>query len=134
MHPYLLSFFGGLLIGVAVWLLLFGVGRVAGVSGILAAAIADPRSGAWRFAFLGGLIGGGLLFVRVFDVAARPVTSTAWLIVAGLLVGFGTVVGGGCTSGHGVCGLGRRSVRSLVATLVFMVCGAATVAIVRLGQ
>lgn len=134
MHPYLLSFLGGLLIGLAVCLLLFGVGRVAGVSGIMAAALAGPRSGAWRFAFLGGLIGGGLLFARAFNVAAPTVATTPWLIAAGLLVGFGTVVSGGCTSGHGVCGLGRRSARSLVATLVFMVCGAATVALIRFGQ
>jgi len=134
MHPYLLSFVGGLLVGLAVWFLLSGIGRIAGVSGIMASALANPRAGAWRFAFLGGLIGGGLLFVRVFNVAAPPVASTPWLIAAGLLVGFGTVVSGGCTSGHGVCGLGRRSARSLVATLVFMVCGAVTVAVIRLGH
>ncbi len=131
MHPYLLSFIGGLLVGTAVWLLLMGLGRVAGVSGIMAAAIDNPRSSAWRFAFLGGLIGGGLLFARAFNIAAVTVTSTPWLIVAGLLVGFGTVVSGGCTSGHGVCGLGRRSARSLVATVTFMVFGAVTVAVVR---
>jgi uncharacterized membrane protein YedE/YeeE len=134
MHPYLLSFSGGLLIGVAVWLLLSGLGRIAGVSGILSAALAGPGAGAWRFAFLGGLIGGGLLFARAFGVAAPPVASTPWLIVAGLLVGFGTVLGGGCTSGHGVCGLGRRSLRSLVATAVFMACGAITVAVIRFAQ
>jgi len=131
MHPYLLSFIGGLLIGIAVWLLLSGLGRVAGVSGIMAAALGDPRGSAWRFAFLGGLIGGGLLFARAFHLATVPVATTPWLIAAGLLVGFGTVISGGCTSGHGVCGLGRRSLRSLVATMTFMAFGAATVAIVR---
>lgn len=134
MHPYLLSFIGGLLIGLAVWLLLFGVGRVAGVSGVMATTLENPRASAWRLAFLGGLVGGGLLFARLFNVIAPPVASAPWLIAAGLLVGFGTVVGGGCTSGHGVCGLGRRSARSLVATLVFMTCGAATVTIIRLSQ
>lgn len=131
MHPYLQSFIGGLLIGIAVWLLLSGLGRVAGISGIMAAALGDPRVSAWRFAFLGGLIGGGLLFARSLDLTTVPVATTPWLIVAGLLVGFGTVISGGCTSGHGVCGLGRRSLRSLVATMTFMVFGAATVAIVR---
>lgn len=134
MHPYLLSFIGGLLIGTAVWLLFAGLGRVAGISGIMAAALGEPRSGAWRFAFLGGLIGGGLLFARAFHLQTANVASMPWLIAAGLLVGVGTVLGGGCTSGHGVCGLGRRSVRSLVATLTFMACGAATVAVIRLGQ
>lgn len=131
MHPYLLSFIGGLLIGIAVWLLLSGLGRVAGISGIMAAALGDPRASAWRFAFLGGLIGGGLLFARALHLATVPVATTPWLIVAGLLVGFGTVISGGCTSGHGVCGLGRRSLRSLVATMTFMAFGAVTVAIIR---
>lgn len=131
MHPYLLSFIGGLLIGIAVWLLLSGLGRVAGISGIMAAALGDPRASAWRFAFLGGLIGGGLLFARALHLATVPVATTPWLIVAGLLVGVGTVISGGCTSGHGVCGLGRRSLRSLVATMTFMAFGAATVAIIR---
>ena len=101
MHPYIFSFAGGLLIGAAVWLLLTGLGRVAGISGIMAAAIAQPRAGTWRIAFLAGLIGGGLLFARLFNVPSVTVTSTPLLILAGLLVGFGTVVSGGCTSGHG---------------------------------
>lgn len=131
MHPYFLSFLGGLLIGTAVWLLLMGLGRVAGVSGILAAAIGEPRHSLWRFAFLAGLIAGGAWFVRAFNLPTLTVAPTPILLVAGLLVGFGTVLSGGCTSGHGVCGLGRRSTRSLVATLTFMAAGAATVAIVR---
>ncbi|MBL8309387.1 MAG: YeeE/YedE family protein [Burkholderiales bacterium] len=131
MHPYLLSFLGGLLIGAAVWLLIMGLGRVAGVSGILAAAINDPRHSLWRIAFLGGLVAGGAWFVREFKLPTVTVAATPTLVVAGLLVGFGTVLAGGCTSGHGVCGLGRRSLRSLVATLTFMATGAATVAIVR---
>lgn len=134
MHPYVFSFAGGLLIGAAVWLLLTGLGRVAGISGIMAAAIGQPTAGAWRLAFLAGLIGGGLLFARLFNVSAVTVAPGPTLIIAGLLVGFGTVVSGGCTSGHGVCGLGRRSLRSLVATLTFMVAGAATVAALRAVQ
>ena len=130
MHPYALSFFGGLLIGVAVWLMLVGMGRVTGVSGIAATALAEPRQSVWRFAFLLGLVVGGALFAHLFNVSGASVTSKPWLIGAGLLVGFGTVLGGGCTSGHGVCGLGRRSTRSLLATLVFMGAGMVTVAII----
>ena len=131
MHPYLLSLFGGLLIGASVWLLLAGTGRVTGISGIAVTALTAPEQSLWRYAYLAGLIGGGLLFVRLFGTASAGVANTPWLIVAGLLVGFGTVLGGGCTSGHGVCGLGRRSPRSLIATLTFMAAGMATVAVIR---
>jgi uncharacterized protein len=123
---------GGVLIGLSSWLLLAALGRVAGISGIAASAITaqEPANqGAWRWMFLGGLVVGGMLATLALGapvVASRP----AWLlVVAGLLVGFGTVLGSGCTSGHGVCGLGRRSARSLVATLVFMGAGMATVAV-----
>jgi uncharacterized membrane protein YedE/YeeE len=131
MHSYLLSFVGGLLIGAAVWLMLFGLGRVTGISGIAATALAEPRVSLWRFAFLLGLVAGGALFASVLHVSAAPIASTGWLVAAGLLVGFGTVLGGGCTSGHGVCGLGRRSPRSLIATLAFMGAGMLTVAAIR---
>ncbi len=131
MHPYLVSLFGGLLIGASVWLMLAGLGRVTGISGIAATALTAPKESLWRYAFLIGLIGGGLLFMRLFNTASIGVASTPGLIVAGLLVGFGTVLGGGCTSGHGVCGLGRRSPRSLIATFTFMVAGMATVAVIR---
>ena len=131
MHPYMVSLFGGLLIGASVWLLLAGLGRVTGISGIAATALTAPKESLWRYAYLAGLIGGGLLFVRLFGTVASGVASTPWLIVAGLLVGFGTVLGGGCTSGHGVCGLGRRSPRSLIATLTFMAAGMVAVAIIR---
>ena len=134
MHPYLMSFLGGLLIGLAVWLLLAGLGRIAGISGIVATALTSPSSGAWRTAFIVGLVGGGLIFARAFNVASVSVMSMPWLIVAGLLVGVGTVIGGGCTSGHGVCGLARGSMRSVLATATFMLCGAATVAVIRAVQ
>lgn len=130
MHPYASSFLGGLLIGVAVWLMLVGLGRVTGVSGIAATAITAPRSSLWRFAFLLGLMVGGALFAHWFNLFGASVASRPWVIGAGLLVGLGTVIGGGCTSGHGVCGLGRRSLRSLVATLTFMAAGMVTVAVV----
>jgi uncharacterized protein len=131
MHPYLLSLTGGLLIGVAVWLMLAGLGRVTGISGIAASALVEPQRSGWRFAFLLGLVAGGVVFTLLFRVSTNAVASTPWVIVAGLLVGFGTVIGGGCTSGHGVCGLGRRSLRSLMATLTFMGAGVVTVAIIR---
>ena len=133
MHPYVFSFAGGLLIGAAVWLLLTGLGRVAGISGIMAATIGQPTAGAWRLAFLAGLIGGGLLFARLFNVSAATVAPGPTLIIAGLLVGFGTVVSGGCTSGHGVCGISRFSKRSILATSVFMATAMLTVFVVRHG-
>jgi uncharacterized protein len=123
---------GGALIGLASWLLLASLGRVAGISSIAASALAPPRSEAtadraWRWAFLIGLVAGGALFTAWLHpavIAGRPLVL---LLAAGLLVGAGTVLGSGCTSGHGVCGLGRRSGRSLVATLTFMAFGFATV-------
>jgi len=131
---------GGVLIGLASWLLLAALGRVAGISGIAAGAMlpteqergaAGGASGLWRKMFLLGLIGGGAL---AFALIAPPLVATRplpLLIVAGLLVCAGTVMGSGCTSGHGVCGLGRRSARSLVATLSFMGAGVATVTVVQ---
>jgi uncharacterized protein len=132
--PFLQPLLGGLIIGLASWLLLASLGRVAGISGITAAAIApnnDEKSGAsWRWMFVTGLIVGGM-FVAQFVATPVQAMRPLWvLIAAGLLVGFGTVIGAGCTSGHGVCGLGRRSARSLVATLSFMGAGMATVFVV----
>ncbi len=131
---------GGALIGLASWLLLAGLGRVAGISGIAAAAMVPGKTEAgengatepWRKMFLIGLVGGGALAFALIApplVAMRPLPL---LIAAGLLVGVGTVMGSGCTSGHGVCGLGRRSARSLVATLSFMAAGVITVTLVQL--
>lgn len=130
MHPFLQATLGGVLIGLASWLLLASLGRVAGISGIVAGALSpQPGERAWRWAFLAGLVGVGALLTR----GTPELPSPSWdvLVVAGLLVGVGTVLGSGCTSGHGVCGLGRRSPRSLVATLVFMACGFATVFVAR---
>ena len=131
-HPFVQAALGGMLIGFASWLLLASLGRVAGISGIAAHALAPAQGApvaesAWRWAFLAGLVGAGAFmgnYMHVPAIAARPFPL---LIAAGLLVGFGTVLGSGCTSGHGVCGIGRRSVRSLVATLVFMGAGMITV-------
>ncbi|QFU76329.1 YeeE/YedE family protein [Halioglobus maricola] len=124
---------GGILIGVAASLLLYLLGRIAGISGILWGAISASSDNAWRWMFLLGLLGGALVYHLVLGVPfPRASEAPAWLaIVAGLLVGVGTRLGSGCTSGHGVCGLGRLSLRSLVATLTFMAAGIATVYVFR---
>lgn len=125
---------GGLLIGASAVLFLLLNGRIAGISNIAAGLIA-PRRGdvSWRLLFLGGLVAGAAaLHAFSGNVATPRAEFPGWLLaVAGLLVGFGTSVGNGCTSGHGVCGLGRLSVRSLVATLVFLVAGIVTTFVVR---
>jgi uncharacterized membrane protein YedE/YeeE len=133
--PFLQPLLGGLLIGLASWLLLASVGRVAGISNITATAIApanDEKSGiAWRWMFIAGLFIGGFMAAQWFAAPVQAMRPMWVLVAAGLLVGFGTVIGAGCTSGHGVCGLGRRSLRSLIATLSFMGAGMATVCIVQ---
>jgi uncharacterized protein len=121
---------GGLLIGLSASALLFFNGRIAGVSGVLGQAIEAREGGRpWRLAFIAGLAAGGVIahvgFPAAFDAASGG--SIARVAVAGLLVGYGTRLGNGCTSGHGVCGIGRRSVRSVVATVVFMAAAIATV-------
>lgn len=120
---------GGLLIGAGAALLVLVNGRIAGVSGILGGLL-QPRAGdsAWRVAFLGGLVAAPLAY-GLFQLPPRLQVEAGYpvLIVAGLLVGAGTRYGSGCTSGHGVCGLSRRSPRSLVATLAFMGAGFLTV-------
>ena len=125
---------GGVLIGLGALLLLAGLGRVAGISGLLGASLGGEFGTAfWRPAFLVGLIaaplGLGLLLggpVEVRIEAAGPL-----LVLAGILVGFGTRLGSGCTSGHGVCGLARLSPRSLVATVTFMLVAGLTVFLLR---
>jgi uncharacterized membrane protein YedE/YeeE len=122
---------GGVLIGVAAALMLLGAGRIAGVSGIAARAFdlassSMPRSGAW--AFLIGLPLGALVVARLTGASAPNFAGPVTLVIAGLIVGIGTRLGSGCTSGHGVCGMSRLSQRSLVATATFMVTGFATVA------
>ena len=122
--PWAAPLLGGVLIGLASWLLLASLGKVAGISGITSSALLlDWKDGAWRFAFLAGLIAGGALFAAWLSPPVMAQRPLPLLIAAGLLVGVGTVLGSGCTSGHGVCGLGRRSLRSLVATCVFMLIG-----------
>lgn len=125
------SLAGGLLIGAAsVWLLAAN-GRIAGVSGILHGLFAQPPGERpWRAAFIAGLIAAGFLW-RLFAPTPAPESGFLVMALAGALVGFGTRLGGGCTSGHGVCGLGRFSLRSLVAVITFMVCGMAATFVMR---
>jgi uncharacterized membrane protein YedE/YeeE len=124
---------GGLLIGFAAVMLMIRLGRIAGVSGILASAITQGgEERRWRLAFLAGIGLGALAMADALGGFA-PVFSVNlwWLAAAGLLVGYGTRLGGGCTSGHGICGLARFSKRSLVATLAFMASAIVTVFIIR---
>ena len=127
MHDFtpLSALAGGALIGLAsVWLLAAN-GRIAGVSGILHGIFSPPES-EWRAWFLSGLLLAGLAWQAAgMPVPLRQGFPLGWAAAAGLLVGFGTRMGGGCTSGHGVCGLGRLSLRSLVAVMVFMAAGMA---------
>ena len=125
---------GGVLIGLAAALLLWLNGRIAGISGILTGALEQtgaPRG--WRWMFLAGLVGGGFLALLAGHQPAAGITGMSGpvVIAAGLLVGVGTRLGSGCTSGHGVCGIARLSVRSLAATLTFMLTASATVFVVR---
>lgn len=134
MHPFLQSLLGGALIGLASAGLLLVNGRIAGVSGILSNAAA-LRPGAWRWAFLGGLAAAGVVAASLGH--GRPPALAAdgagLLIAGGLLVGIGTQLGNGCTSGHGVCGLSNLSARSLVATVTFMAVAGLTVFVMRHG-
>ncbi|TFZ51508.1 YeeE/YedE family protein [Serratia proteamaculans] len=124
---------GGGIIGLAVALLLLFNGRIAGISGITGGLLTPQgKEKAWRVAFLVGLLASPWLYRIAVPLPAMPVSgSSLWLIMAGLLVGFGTRLGGGCTSGHGVCGAARLAPRSLAATAVFMLLGFATVWVVR---
>jgi hypothetical protein len=122
---------GGALIGLAATLLYALLGRIAGISGIVNAALEQSHERGWRLAFLLALIGAASAWFAVADVAPRTGFAWPWLVAAGLLVGFGTRLGSGCTSGHGVCGLARLSKRSLVAVLAFMGAGFVTVYVLR---
>lgn len=127
---------GGALIGLAAIVLMLTIGRIAGVCGIAlnAMAASDAAGRSWRLAFILGLPLGALLVTAIglkdWNGVSFP-ASMPTTIVAGFIVGFGSIVGSGCTSGHGICGLARFSMRSIVATATFMATGAATVFIVR---
>lgn len=121
---------GGILIGLSAVILMGFNGRIAGISGIFSGVFFAPRADKlWRLLFIAGLVAGPFLF-RIFSSEQIPFAmTTSWpmIVIGGLLVGFGTRLGSGCTSGHGVCGLSRLSTRSLVAVCLFMVSGMITV-------
>ncbi|MCC6621441.1 MAG: YeeE/YedE family protein [Deltaproteobacteria bacterium] len=136
MEDYLLPLVGGLVIGLAAAVHLVTQGRIAGISGMLANVLRAPTSeGGVHLAFLAGLVGVGLVAALTSNAPpAGGSTHLGVVIVGGLLVGFGARRSGGCTAGHGVCGIGRASRRSIVATLVFMATAILTVLVVhRLG-
>lgn len=123
---------GGALIGLSAVLLMLTAGRIAGISGIFGGLFAAADRG-WRIAFLVGLVLAPVLAMLAGYAVPVPQMPASWalIIVAGFLVGFGTRLGGGCTSGHGVCGIARLSPRSIVATCIFMAAAVLTVAIMR---
>ena len=123
---------GGILIGIAASMMLLFSGRIAGISGIFGGMLFQQgKERAWRLSFVVGLIAGGILLYTINAEVFENSSERGILAVniAGLLVGIGTRIGGGCTSGHGVCGIGRLSVRSIVATVTFVFAGMITVAL-----
>ena len=135
MHPFVLAAIGGVLIGISAVLLMALTGRIAGISGIvgglLPPAPASDRS--WRLAFVLGLVAAPAILLAVTGDAmlGPPTVGVPMLIIAGLLVGIGTTLGSGCTSGHGICGISRLSLRSIVAVLTFILAAMITVFITR---
>jgi len=127
--------FGGFLLGLAALSLLFFNGRVAGVSGILGGFLSfRKRDTLWRFAFLAGLVAGGVLLLatcpETLDLNLK--SSPPAVMLAGLLVGIGSRMGSGCTSGHGICGIGRLSQRSMIAAVIFLSSGIAAAVLIDL--
>jgi uncharacterized membrane protein YedE/YeeE len=133
MTDYLLPLTGGLAIGLAATILLAANGRLAGISGILWGAVSRQSDQRWRWLFLLGLLIGPVVFHFLSGVPAPVPSQAPWwqIIIAGLVVGYGVRLGCGCTSGHGVCGIGRLSLRSTVATVTFMSTGIVTVYLLR---
>ena len=128
------SLLGGALIGGSAVLLMFSIGRIAGISGIVAgAAMEKGWERNWRLLFVVGLFVGAALVALSTGALANsvPVASTTMMVIGGIVVGFGARLGSGCTSGHGVCGISRLSARSIVATGTFMASGMGTVFILR---
>lgn len=126
MNEFVMATIGGVMIGVSASLLLLSVGRISGISGIMGSLLMRTTTDwGWRLSFVGGLLAGGLVLNFIYPEAfvVSSERSTIMMVIAGLLVGFGTQMGSGCTSGHGVCGLTRFSLRSLAATISFMVAG-----------
>lgn len=132
-HAWISAFIGGMCIGAAALLLLLFNGRIAGISGILSALMRQRQGAGWRLAFVVGLMLAPLLLQPAgFAPPDLEMINPALALVAGLLVGTGTGLGNGCTSGHGICGVGRLSPRSLLATAVFMLFGIVTATLAHL--
>ena len=124
------SFLGGICIGLGTTILLFAIGRIMGISGILGDIISFKEKDqiSWRIIFVIGVLIGPFLYLMIFEnFKSEMVADRILLIQAGLLVGLGTSIGSGCTSGHGICGISRLSFRSIVATFIFVVSGVVTV-------
>jgi uncharacterized membrane protein YedE/YeeE len=135
MHPYIMAAIGGVLIGLSAVLLMAFSGRIAGVSGIVGGLL-PPKpvtDRSWRLSFVLGLVLAPLLLRMATGASGigAPAVDYPSLLAAGLLVGVGTAIGGGCTSGHGICGMARLSPRSAVAVMVFMMAGIVTVFVTR---
>jgi len=130
------ALYGGLLIGLAATLFILINGRIAGISGIFAGLLRSPdNQQPWRWAFIGGLIVAPFVYTLFSPLPTITLQAGTWMtVIAGLLVGIGTRLGNGCTSGHGVCGIARLSKRSIVATLTFMATGILTVSLLRIWQ
>ena len=128
------AFSGGLLIGIAVILFFISTGRLAGVSGIVNNTLTNTQNWLSNFLFLVGLVLGPSVYVLILnnDIAFSMTSSLPLIIIGGILVGIGTKIGSGCTSGHGICGISRFSVRSIVATITFMIIAMITVALLKL--
>ena len=131
------SLLGGALIGLASVLLMMLTGRIAGISGILGGCITTATGDkGWRYAFIAGLVLAPVAGDLLGHPLPTPQMPASWvvIVIAGLLVGFGARLGGGCTSGHGVCGVARLSARSIVATAIFMATAIVVVALMRHGS
>jgi uncharacterized membrane protein YedE/YeeE len=128
------SLVGGLILGLAAALLLVANGRIAGITGIVGGLVERSEGRGWRTSFIAGMLIGGVgLLLWLPNSLPGIAVSSPMLVAAGLLIGFGTRMANGCTSGHGVCGVARGSMRSLVATATFMMTAIVTVALVRHG-
>lgn len=133
MFSYTTPLIGGLLIGASATAMLLFLGRITGISGIVWGAVSGQAENSWRWLFIVGLVLGPLLYHTLSATPYPAASPLQWwhAVIGGLLVGFGVKLGAGCTSGHGVCGIGRLSSRSLIATMTFMATGIVTVYITR---
>jgi len=134
MHPYITALLGGIIIGLAATFLMLFNGRILGISGIVKGALTPIKGDSqWRWSFILGIVTMGAIYFSIqpqaFDV--QIIRSPYALGVGGLLVGLGTAFGSGCTSGHGICGISRLSIRSIVATITFIFTGAVSVYIIQ---